>query len=407
MKWLFVHQNFPGQYLHVVRYLARRGDEVIGIGQRWSAPVDGVRWIHYAPAEAPSTAHEYVREFDLAVQNGLAVARECESLRSEGFVPDLVIGHGGWGETLYIKDIWPTTPLLTYFEFFYRASGSDIDFDPEAEMPADIAMRLRTRNAINLVGLDAADWGHTPTRWQRDQYPQPYWERISIIHEGVDTDQIRPGRSARLWLSGGISLGREHEVITYSARNLEPYRGFHIFMRALPKILRERPNAHAIIVGGDGVSYGPRPTRAANWRQQLLEELAGEFDQRRVHFVGRLAFSQYLSVLQLSRVHVYLTYPFVLSWSLLEALSTGCLVIGSRTAPVQEVITDGENGWLVDFFDIEALADRAVEGLSREASLQEIRVAARNTIVTKYDLSRVCLPAFLSLLQRLTGKEIA
>ena len=375
MKWLFIHQNFPGQYLHVVRHLARAGEEVIGIGQKRSIHVDGVRWIEYVPAQPASTAHEYVREFDLAVQNGLAVARECDRFKSDGSVPDIVIGHNGWGETFYVKDIWPTTPLLGYFEFFYRPSGSDIDFDPEFEADLNIAMRLRTRNAINLVGLEAADWGQTPTRWQRDQYPERFWERISVIHEGVDTDNVRPDPTARLWLRGGISFGHNDEVVTYSARNLEPYRGFHIFMRALPKVLRNRPNAHVLIVGGDEVSYGTRPADAPNWRQQLLSELGEQPDLQRVHFVGRIGFQQYLSVLQLSAVHVYLTYPFVLSWSLLEALSAGCLVIASRTNPVEEVITDDKNGYLVDFFDIEGLADRIIDAL--QASDDQAPISSR------------------------------
>jgi glycosyltransferase involved in cell wall biosynthesis len=407
MNWLFIHQNFPGQYLHVVRHLARAGEEIIGIGQKLSVNVDGIRWIQYAPAQPISTAHEYAQEFDLAVQNGLAVARECDKLKTEGFVPDIVIGHNGWGEILYVKDIWPTAPLLAYLEFFYRPSGSDIDFDPEFEVDPNIAMRLRIRNAINLVGFEAADWGQTATRWQRDQYPERFWERLSVIHEGIDTDVVRPDRTARLWLKGGIAFGHNEGVITYSARNLEPYRGFHSFMRALPKVLRNRPNAHVLIVGGDDVSYGARPAGAANWRQQLLDELGEQPDLQRVHFVGRIPFRQYLSVLQLSAVHVYLTYPFVLSWSLLEALSAGCFVIASRTPPVQEVLTDGENGRLVDFFDIEGLADRIIDAVQAGDDQQPIRAAARSTVIAKYDLKRVCLPAYFLLLQRLTGKQIS
>jgi glycosyltransferase involved in cell wall biosynthesis len=406
MNWLFIHQNFPGQYLHVVRHLVGAGDRIVGIGQQHSAELPGVERIEYVPGPAVSAPGQHVHDFETAVQNGLAVARCCEQLKAGGFFPAIVIGHNGWGETLYVKDVWPNIPLLNYFEFFYRATGSDIDFDPEFVADPDIALRLRTRNAVNLLGLDAGDWGQTPTRWQRDQYPQRDRDRISVIHEGVDTGFVRPDPTARLWLRGGASFARGDEIVTYSARNLEPYRGFHVFMRALPKILHHRPKAHVLIVGGDGVSYGPRPVPGGGWRQQLLDEVGGELDLPRVHFLGRLGFRQYLSVLQLSAVHVYLTYPFVLSWSLIEALSAGCPVVASRTPPVEEIISDGENGWLVDFFDIDGLADRVADVLEGTDAHRRMRAAARASAVGRYDLRTVCLPAYLSLLQRLTGQRL-
>lgn len=402
MKWLFIHKDFPCQYLHVVRHLAAAGDEVVGIGQTPGIQIEGVRHIPYTPRQLASSAHPYAQEFDLAVQNGLAVAEECEKLKAAGFVPDAVIGHNGWGETFFVKTIWPSSPLLGYFEFFYRATGSDADFDPEFKADPDLAMRLRTRNAINHVGFEATDWGQTPTRWQHDQYPQHFQDRISVIHEGVDTDFVRPDPSARLWLKGGISLGAQDQTITYSARSLEPYRGFHVFMRALPNVLRDLPNARVLIVGGDGVSYGMPPRRAASWRQQLLDELAGQLDLHRVHFVGPLNYQQYLTVLKISSVHVYFTYPFVLSWSFLEALSAGCLVIGSRTPPVEEVLTDGRNGYLVDFFDTAKLAGLIIRAV-RDGRNDRIRAAARETVVSRFDLKRICLPAYSLLLQGLRG----
>lgn len=403
MKWLFIHQNFPGQFVHAVRRLIAAGDQVIGIGQPHSTSLPGLRRLEYAPAQAGSP-HAFVREFDLAVQNGLSVARLCEALKAEGFIPDLVVGHSGWGETFYVKDVWPTAPLLNYFEFFYRPTGSDIDFDPEFPPTPDMDKRLRTRNAINLVGLEAADWGQTPTHWQRDQYPARYHERISVLHEGIDTDIVRPNPSARLWLSGGISLAATDEILTYSARNLEPYRGFHSFMRALPKVLQARPRARVVLVGGDGVSYGSRADKAGCWRHQLLNELDDRLDLSRIHFVGHLPYPQYLTVLQLSTVHVYLTYPFVLSWSLLEALSAGCCVVASRTPPVEEMIRDGENGVLVDFLDADAIADTIVRQLADRSAQRPLRQRARATVVEQFDLNRVCLPAYFRLLGDLAGK---
>lgn len=406
MRWLFIHKDFPGQYAHVVRHLAGSGDQVIGIGQTRDVRINGVRVLHYAPPETASAAHPYAREFDLAVRNGQRVAEECEKLKAAGFYPDAVIGHNGWGETFFVKTVWPTSPLLGYFEFFYRASGSDADFDPEFPAEPDLPMRLRTRNAINLVGLYAADWGQTPTRWQRDQYPEPYRNRISVIHEGVDTDYVRPDPTARLWLAGGLSLGAQDQIITFSARALEPYRGFHVFMRALPQVLRALPSAHVLIAGGDGVNYGRAPERAESWRQLLLDELAGQLDPGRVHFLGQLNFQQYLTMLQISTVHVYLTYPFVLSWSCIEALAAGCMVIGSRTPPVEEVVADGRNGYLVDFFDRDRLAGLMIAAV-RDGGNREIRAAARELMVKRFDVKRICLPAYASLLQSLTGGRLS
>ena len=401
MKFLFIHQNFPGQYVHIVCYLAQAGHQVTFITQPRSAEIAGVRKLEYQPVVPELCGQAYLRELENSLANGLAVARLCEWLNRDGFVPDIIIGHNGWGEILYIKDVWPHVPLLGYFEFFYRASGSDVDFDSEFPPEADAPVRLRTRNAINLMGLDAVDWGQSPTEWQRSQYPKSYWDRIAVVHEGVDTILVKPDPSARLWLSGGRCLSRTDDIVTYSARDLEPYRGFHVFMRALPRVLEQRPRAQVLIVGGDGVSYGRRPEKADSYPAQLLAELDGKVDLKRVHFLGHLPYQQYLTVLQISTVHVYLTYPFVLSWSLVEAMAAGCLVIGSRSAPVEEVICDGENGQLVDFFDVEGLGNRIANALAGDGVNDTIRTAARQTVIAHYELNSVCLPAYLNLLRSL------
>ena len=405
MNILFIHQNFPGQFLHAAGYLAARGHRVVCLTQHRNGVPPGVERVDYAPPQAVGPAHPYLQEVDAAVRNAQAAAEACERLDRGGFRPDIVVGHSGWGEILYIPDIWPGVKLLGYFEFYYRAAGSDVDFDPEFEIPSQIAMQLRTRNAINHLCLDAVGWGYTPTKWQHAQYPARHRERISILHEGVDTDAVCPAPDACLWLGSGHSFRPGDEVITFAARNLEPYRGFHVFMRALPEVLRRRPEAHCVIIGDDGVSYGFQPRHAPSWRQQMLAELDGTLDTRRIHFVGRLPFHQYLTSLRVSAVHVYLTYPFVLSWSLMEALSAGCFVVASRTPPVEEVITDSENGVLVDFFDTDALADRicaALRDLRRQA---RIRAAARETIRQGYDLRTVCLPGFTALLRTVMGQQ--
>jgi glycosyltransferase involved in cell wall biosynthesis len=404
MNWLFIHQNFPGQFVHAARHLVENGDTVVFITQQRERELAGVRKIVYAPQAAPQGSHPFTRDFDTAVENGLAVVQICEGLKREGFTPDLVVGHNGWGEILYVKDCWPNVPLLGYFEFFYRAHDSDLDFDPEFPPNDTDRMRMRTRNAVNLLGLETADWGQTPTEFQRDQYPERYRRGISVIHEGIDTELVRPDPSTQLWLAGGLVLSRRDPVVTYSARNLEPYRGFHVMMRTLPKLFARHPTARVLIVGGDGVSYGRRPTRATSWRQQMLAELDGQLDLSRVHFLGRLPYPQYLAMLRISSAHVYLTYPFVLSWSLLEAMAAGCAVIASRTAPVEEAIRDGENAHLVDFFDIDALADRVSEALAHPENEEHIRANARRSVVERYDLKTVCLPGYLRLMRRLAGR---
>lgn len=314
-----------------------------------------------------------------------------------------MLGHNGWGEIWYLKDVFPKTPLIGYFEFFYRSRGADVDFEPGVVDKFDTAPRIRTKNLGNHLGLEAADLGQCPTRWQQSLYPERYHPMLRVVHEGVDTRIVTPDPKVRLRLpntEGELSAG--DEVLTYVARNLEPYRGFISFMRSLTLILARRPNAHVLIVGGDEVSYGTRLPAGKTYKQQILEELGDSLDLTRIHFLGRVPYSTFLAVLQLSRVHVYLTYPFVLSWSMLEAMSAGCLVVGSKTPPVEEVIRHQDNGLLVDFFDVEGIAATAVEALGNPAGYRALRQRARRTIIDTYDLRTLALPAQLRLL-----KEVA
>jgi glycosyltransferase involved in cell wall biosynthesis len=405
MKLLFAHQNFPGQFKHICRVLAAQGrHQVMFLTKPNDNNIPGIQKVVYTPARPPTQhIHHYIGEYENGILHGQAVVREAMKLRQSGFVPDIMIGHNGWGETLFLKDVYPRAPLLSYFEFFYRSHEADVGFDPEYATSLDDLFRVRAKNSINLLGMDAADWGLSPTDWQRSRYPDFFRPRISVIHEGVDTEALAPKTLRSVNLPDGRVLGPADEIITFVSRNLEPYRGFHVFMRALPEILRRRPKAHVLIVGGDEVSYGRRLPPGENYRERLLAEVT--IDPTRVHFLGRVSYDAFVGVLHASSVHVYLTYPFVLSWSMLEAMSCGCVVIGSATPPVQEVIRDRENGLLVDFFSTAAIADRIDEVLDHPDRMQALRAAARQTIVERYDLRRVCLPRLAGLIEGLVAGE--
>jgi glycosyltransferase involved in cell wall biosynthesis len=404
VKYLFIHQNLPGQYRHLVRHLASQpGNAVYFVTQPNDNGMPGVHKITYPKDQrGPINCHAYAVELDRAIHIGATVADVCRSLREQGFRPDLIVGHSGWGETLFVKDVFPDVPLLANFEFYYHAHGVDADFDPEFVSIFNDPSRLRARNGINLLAFQSADWGHSATQWQRSLYPAEMQSRISVLHEGVDTDLVRPNAKASFKLpESGRVLTRRDEVVTYVARNLEPYRGFHIFMRALPQLLRRRPRAQVVIVGDNGVSYGAPPPPRSTYRDMMLQEVGAKLDLKRVHFLGLIDYHAYLNLLQVSSAHVYLTYPFVLSWSFVEAMACGCLIIGSATPPVLEVLRDGTNGITVDFFSYKKLANRIEAALDQRRELNALRQAARATAVEQFDLNRKLLPRWSALFEDL------
>jgi glycosyltransferase involved in cell wall biosynthesis len=411
-RYLFVHQNFPGQFPHIARALAEQGDDVVAIGEsrrleQRRLPHPKVRLIGYpSPKGAGRHTHHYLRGLEAHVRRGQDVLRVCQQLITNGFQPDIVVAHPGWGEALFLRDVFPRARIIHYLEFFYRAEGADVGFDPEFPVTLDDHCRVRIKNATQLMSFDSADKGISPTAWQKSRYPADWQPRIASCHEGIDTRRVCPDPTATVKLPIKVGAGwaakREltpaDEVVTYVARNLEPYRGFHTFMKAVPGILEGRPNAHILIVGGDDVSYGRPPEGGGTYRERYSKGWGTDVDQSRVHFLGKLAYVDYLRVLQVSSLHVYLTYPFVLSWSMLEAMSAGCLVLGSSTPPVMEVIEDGKNGFLTDFFDAPQLAKRVTKILSTRGDLNGIRHAARETIRAAYDLDGICLPQILKIL---------
>ncbi|MFV0385762.1 glycosyltransferase [Paracoccus sp. (in: a-proteobacteria)] len=394
MKILFVHQNFPGQFPHLAPALEKRGHQVLALTDEKNRRPSPVRTVRYKAPVPVKTNGVLGRTYSDHAERGLLAARGARALRDRhGFAPDVIIGHSGWGETLFLKEIWPEAKLLVYAELLYRTRGEDVGFDSEISPGTDDGRFLTvTRSAHLIQGIVQADAAIAPTRYQAESFPPELRGKITVIHDGIDTDRVCPDPGASLTLPGGRQVGAGDEVISYVSRSLEPYRGFHVFMRALPEVLAARPDAQVVLVGGDGVSYGGAPKDGRNWRQVMLGELGDRLDLSRVHFLGRVPYDAYLSLIRLARVHCYLTYPFVLSWSLTEAMGAGAYVVASDTAPVRELIRDGQNGRLVPFFDISALSAALIRGLKGDPDAPHLRAAARQTILDGYDLHRHSLP---------------
>lgn len=363
-----------------------------------------VRTLRYRhdPAKVDPQACRLGRNYTTQSDRGVTVARACLRLRNDsGYVPDVIFGHSGWGETLFLKEVWPEAKLIVYAEFYYQGRGADVGFDPEAgDGSFDHVLIAQGRAAHLGQALLHADAGVAPTEWQASTYPPALRRMIEVIFDGVDSAAVKPNPTASVTLPDGRVLRAGDEVLTFVNRNLEPYRGYHSFMRALPDVLSARPDAQVVIVGGDEVSYGPAPKDGRRWKDVYLDEVKDRLDLSRVHFLGKVPYPTFVSLMQVSRAHAYLTYPFVLSWSMLEAMSAGALVIASDTAPVREVIRHGENGLLVDFFDIAGWSRTLIQALEKPEQFLPLREAARKTVLEKYDLRSVCLPRMVAAVER-------
>ncbi len=405
MRIIFIHQNMPGQFKHLAPQMAAAGHDVIFITKRNDINLPGVRRITYnLGREAKTHGHVYIHQLDEQILYGQAVARVLTELKSQGFVPDVICAHSGWGEALFTKEIFPDTPTQIFSEFFYRAVGSDINFETKEDVSYDRMCRSRMRNThMALTCLDA-DALIAPTVWQWQQHPAMMRERMSVIHDGINTQKCAPNPSVTFDLPTGQTLSRDDEVITYMSRNLEPYRGFHHFMEIVGELQRRRPKAHILIIGGDEISYGSKPEDAANWRESMLAK--HHVVPSRVHFLGRIPYDDYIKFLQISRVHVYLTYPFVLSWSSMEAMSVGCTIAASSTPPVREVMQHDDNALLFDFHKPTEMLETVCRLLDDAALCNRLGKAARQTIVNNYDLNTICLPQQMAILDQLGRGEL-
>ena len=405
MRYLFVHQNFPAQFLHLLRHLAAQNrHELLFITEAQRNQIAGVRkLVRGMPRVQSADWHPYLREAEIAMQRADLAAKAARSLKTLGFTPDIIIGHHGWGELLHINDVWPDTPLLGYHEFFYNLDGYDVGFDPEFPPAPDMAARIRTKNTINLMALSNPGLGQTPTVFQHSTYPAWARPKITVLPEGVNLQVCRPDPALRrrIVTLGGYKVKPSEKLVSYVVRDLEPYRGFHVIMRALPRILSARPDARVILVGGDGVSYGARPGNST-WREHMQTELAGKLDMSRVHFAGRVQYETYVKLLQRSDAHVYLTYPFVASWSLREAMAAGCALVASDTAPVREFVTHRKTGLLVPFLQPDKIADGVLEMLEDEKLSLRLRRAARGWAESNLDMDAY-IRGYEALIERATG----
>ncbi|MDR1946883.1 MAG: glycosyltransferase [Desulfovibrio sp.] len=445
MKILFIHQNFPGQYLYLVQYLRRAGHKITGIGEdaniKKRGVIRGCTTIGYpSPQKAGPDTHHYLRGLEACVRRGQAVARTLIKLRDRGFVPDVISLHPGWGEGLFVREIFPRTPLIMFCEYYFRAGQADVGFDPEFPADPDWIFSINLRNTAQIMSLLSADCCLCPTEWQASRYPAFIRDNMRIIHDGINTDFMTPDPEERIVLQPlkkpghsrildrlksappqgeekvgdagerepagkPLRLSRADKVITYAARNLEPYRGIHAFLRSLPELQKRHPDAHVVIAGNDGTSYSRTPPGGCSYKDIYLGEISGKVDLSRIHFLGRIAYPSLRALFRVTTAHVYLTYPFVLSWSCLEAMSCGALTVASDTGPVPEVITHGDNGLLVDFFDREKLLATLNDILENPCAFDAIRSRARNSVVGKYRLDN-CLGQQLSLLEDAVGGRL-
>lgn len=405
MRALFIHPNFPAQFLNLAPALGKNPDnQVVFLTNRREGNLPGVQKAYYAKARevAPQT-HNYVRPLEDAVLQGQAACRTAIQLKQQGFIPDVIYAHSGWGPGMFMKEVFPQAAVVNYFEWFYHSHGTDADFDPLEPLSLDGECRIRTKNAPIMIDACTCDRGVSPTYYQRSQFPPELQQKISVLHDGVNSDFFQPKADTKLVLPNiNLDLSDVEEIVTYVGRGMEPYRGFPQFMEAVDILLKRRPKCHVVIVGADRVAYGKALPDGKTYKELMLEKF--DIDLMRVHFTGLLPYNQYRQVLQASSVHVYLTRPFVLSWSMLEAMSAGCLLVASDTAPVKEVIKDGENGLLADFFSPAQIAARVEEALTNPDRMAGIRQRARQTILDNYALSKL-LPQQIALLQQVIEQK--
>jgi len=379
---LFVHTNFPAQFGAMGARLRAGGWRVAFATERAGARSDIFEVLPFRRHREPSKqTHRYLIGMERAVITGQGAARAFYDARARGFRPDVIIAHAGWGAGLFARDVWPGAAYVPYVEWWYRYPPIDSVFLDAHAPSEDVRLMQRLRNAPTLMDLDAGAFAICPTQFQAAQFPARWRPAIEVIHDGVDVALHAPA-AQRPSAVGGVDLTGAREIVTYATRGMEPQRGFPQFMRALAALQTRRPGLHALIVGEDRVAYGAQLPQGESWRRRMEAEL--DLDPARTHFLGRLPRPDYVRALQASDAHVYLTAPFVLSWSLLEAMAIGCPLVASDTAPVREVARHGETALLAGFHDTGAIADAVERLLEDRALARRLGAAAREAIIADY-----------------------
>ena len=378
MKILLIHQNFPGQFRQLAPFLYNQGHDLVGICSHDRPIAAKYRIFRYPVPSKFEGLHFSSALADEAFKRAHSVARICDQLKSENWNPDLICVHSGWGESLGIKEVWPNVKQIIWPEIWLRPEHSGWGIDPLKPLPG-IDQRLEHigRNTLTRAALQQADAWIVPTEHQARSFPEEFQgQQMKVIHEGIDIDLASPNPSVSFEVRG-IQITRDIPIITFVNRNLERLRGFDTFMRALPEIQRQNKKVRVFIVGDNEGGYGGSHPSGRTWKQVLLQELNGKLDLERIHFLGRIPHPSLISLLQVSWVHIYLSYPFILGWSLLEAMACGCCIIGSKGMPVSEVITNGVEGILVPMADSKILAQNTLNLLEDASQRQKFSNEAR------------------------------
>lgn len=398
MKILFVHQNYPGQFRESLPRLAGSGKhQIVFVTQRQieTPPKTHLIAVYKDTHKTGDKVHRMARLFDTQASTAMAVKTVCDGLKKRGFVPDVIVGHAGWGELMFIGDAYPDVPIAGYFEYYFIPKGGCVGYDPEFPEAADVSALLHARNAMNYLTYVRCAAGFTASEWQKQTYPPLLHDKMQVLHEGIRTDRLTPDHTSDISVTArDRTFSRDDEIVTYIARNLEPIRGTHTMLRSLPTLQRLRPKAQLVVIGADGISYGRAFAGPDTFRQRLMKELGDTVDWSRVHFAGQVPYGDLISLLRVSRAHVYLTAPFVISWSMMEAMALEKVVIASDNAPVRQFIEPGKTGLLVDFFNPVRLGETIASVLEKPADYMPIGQAARREIVEKYDFKTVAFPAF-------------
>ncbi len=414
MNFLFVHQNFPGQYLHIVRSLqidnlAKDGThQIVFMTEPNRNHMNGVRKVTYArPPSISAQVHLDARDFEMATRRGVAAYKGALQIKALGFKPDIIIGHHGWGEMLNLVDVFPGVPILGYFEFYYKILGTDVNFDAEFPMTEERFSAVRTKNGVNLLALALEQYGQTPTKWQFSTYPKWSHPQIRIIEEGVDLELCKadPEIRKKTLTVGKLKVTPKQKLVTYVARNLEPYRGFHTLMRALPDILEARPDVVVSVVGGDEISYGASPREGGTWREVMMREVGERIDLARVHFLGKVPYEDHLALLKRSDAHVYMSYPFVASWSLREAMAASCVIVGWDTPTITEFVTHEQSGLIAPVLDPHGLAETVLRALKDSRLAARLRAGARAYAEAHLDINAY-LANYRAYIEEIVGKPM-